>query len=364
MIPFTNLKAQYDHAKKDIDCAIKYCIDNSHYIIGPVVDEFERKIADHVGAEDCAATGSGSTALLCALHALNIGKGDEVITTPHSFVSTSESIIQTGATPVFVDIDSNYLINIEQIPSAITPNTKAILFVDIYGQCPNINKLKKIAKQYNLFLIEDAAQSFSAKYHNNMVGSLVDLTCFSFNPVKTLGAMGDAGAVTGSTELINKVKLFRDHGRDDKWSSKVMGYNARIDSLQARIVQAKLPYLVHWVNYKRKIADRYTKELNYSFITPTICSYGTHVWYVYVIRVATNIDRNHFIEYMKNNNIMCNIHYKEPITKQPAYLQYAVNTQLPMSDYVCEKIVSLPCYFGLTDEQQSHIINTANKYNY
>ena len=198
MIPFTDLKSQYLEAKEDIDAAIQYCIDGSHFITGPVTDNFERLMTDYTGAEACASTGSGSTALLCALLACDIGKGDEVITTAHTFVSTAEAILQAGATPVFVDIDAYFLLDVNKIEEAITPNTRAILFVDTYGQTPDIDKLKEIATKHGLRLIEDAAQSFGAKYKGQRVGNLVDLTCFSFNPVKNLGAMGDAGAITAS----------------------------------------------------------------------------------------------------------------------------------------------------------------------
>lgn len=356
MIPFTNLKSQYTEAKEDIDAAIQYCIDGSHFVTGPVTDHFENTIAEYTGAEACAATSSGSTALLCALLACDICKGDEVITTAHSFVSTAEAILQAGATPVFVDIDHNYLIDVNKIEEAITTKTKAILFVDTYGQTPDIDRLK----EHNLLLIEDAAQSFGARYKGQRVGNLVDLTCFSFNPVKNLGAMGDAGAITGNKELIAKARMYVDHGRKDKWLYHTMGYNARIDNIQAKIIEAKLPYLDKWLEQKREICTKYNNDIYPNkFILPGESHLNTHSWHVYVVQLI-EYKRDEFIEYMFNKGIKCNVHYRVPMTKQPAYEKYPGSCDY--ADFVCDYIVSLPCYHSLTDEQQDYIIKTANEY--
>jgi dTDP-4-amino-4,6-dideoxygalactose transaminase len=361
MIPFTNLYSQYKDAKKDIDAAIKYCIEGSHFITGPVTDHFEQSIADYTGAKACASTGSGSTALLCALLAAGVKPGDEIITTPHTFVSTSEAILQCGAKPVYVDIDWTYMIDLDKIASAVTKKSKAILFVDLYGQTPDITKLKRIAKEYNLILIEDAAQSFGSSFKGKRVGSLVDLTCFSFNPVKNFGAMGDAGAITGSKALIEKAKMFRDHGRKERWIYHTMGYNARIDNIQAKILEAKLPYLDKWIEGKRKVAHRYSKELSDWFIKPAEIKNSYHTYYVYVVQVPRAKYRDAFIDYMKDNGVQCNIHYKVPMSKQPAYKKF-VTKSCNISEKFCERIVSLPCYDSLTAKQQKHIITVANKF--
>jgi dTDP-4-amino-4,6-dideoxygalactose transaminase len=360
MIPFTDLKSQYLEAKEDIDAAIQYCIDGSHFITGPVTDHFENFIAEYTGAEACASTGSGSTALLCALLACDIGKGDEVITTAHTFVSTAEAILQVGATPVFVDIDAYYLIDVNKIEEAITPNTRAILFVDTYGQTPDIDKLKEIATKHGLRLIEDAAQSFGAKYKGQRVGNLVDLTCFSFNPVKNLGAMGDAGAITASKGLIDKARMYIDHGRKEKWLYHTMGYNARIDNIQAKIIEAKLPYLDKWLERKREICTKYNEYLYPNkFMTPCEAYLNTHSWHVYVIQLLEN-KRDDFIHYMFNKGIKCNVHYRIPMTKQPAYEKYKASCH--HTNIVCDYIISIPCYNSLTDEQQDYIIETVNEY--
>ena len=248
-IPFVDLYPQYEELQTEIDMAIKDIILRSDFITGPTVDNFERAICDYTGADACASIGSGTNALVCALKALDIGKNDSVWTVGHTFVSTTEAIVNVGAKPIFVDIDEFYHFDLNNAMAPSKP--AAILFVDLYGQTPDIDKLKKYAEKFNIKLIEDAAQSFGSEYKGKKVGSLVDLTCFSFNPVKNLGAMGDAGAVTGSKELIDKVKMYRDHGRKTKFEYDKVGYNARIDNLQAVIVKAKLSKIDSWLDKKR-----------------------------------------------------------------------------------------------------------------
>lgn len=353
MIPFTDLQSQYQEAKQEIDAGIKQIIDTNSYITGPVVEEFEQKLIDYTGAQSSASCGSGTTALLISLRACGIGVGDEVITTAHTFVATTEAICDVGATPVFVDIDEYYHLNIDQIEDAITEHTKAILFVDLYGQTPNINKLKKIATKYNLKLIEDAAQSFGSDYLNNKVGSLVDITACSFNPVKNLGAMGDSGCVTGSKELVDIARMYRDHGRQEKFTYEFVGYNARIDNMQAKIIQAKLPYLDSWLDKKRKICRHYTNELKDYYVTPKETTWSTHSYYVYVLQ---HEKRNEIMNQLKHKGIATNIHYPKPNNIQPAFKDYACD--LPVTESVCKKIFSIPCYHSLTDHSIEYIIKT------
>jgi dTDP-4-amino-4,6-dideoxygalactose transaminase len=353
MIPFTDLTKQNLEIKTEIDQAIRRVIDSSSFITGSITTEFERAFADFVEAEDCCATGSGTTALMCALMAVGITDGDEVITTPHTFISTSEAIIWQGASPVFVDIDDNHQIDVDQIERRITDKTKAILFVDMYGHTPDIDRLREIADKYDLWLIEDAAHSVRTKYKGQQVGSLVDLTCFSFNPVKNLGAIGDAGAITGSRELIAKCRMYNNHGRQNKWTFEVRGINARIDNLQAAVVQAKLPHLDRWLDGKRTICHRYTEQLKDYVVTPKEHDWCHHTYYVYVIEVPR---RDEFIEYMKANGVTCNVHYLESLNEQPLFQKY-VTEPTPKVSAMCRRIVSLPCYHTLTVEEQDHIIS-------
>jgi dTDP-4-amino-4,6-dideoxygalactose transaminase len=357
MILSTDLTPQYLECKPDIDAAIARVISTSSFITGPLVQEFEDTFASFVEAEACCAVGSGTNALMCALMVCEIGVGDEVITTPHTFISTSEAIIWQGASPVFVDIDSNYQIDVSKIEAAITGKTKAILFVDMYGQTPDINELRRIASKHNLWLIEDAAHSIGSSYKGVKVGSLVDLTCFSFNPVKNLGAMGDAGAMTGSKELITKAKMYRDHGRRIKWIFDLKGINARIDNMQAGIVQAKIPYLTSWISKKREICHRYTNALKDYVLTPIESEFSWHSYYVYVIQVK---NRDAFVDFMKENGVMVNMHYPSSLTEQPVFAQYG--GVCPIAEETCRNIVSLPCYHTLTLESQTKIINLVKEW--
>jgi len=357
-IPFTDLKSQYDEAKLYIDTAIKEVITTSSFITGPMVDDFENTIKEYCGAEDCASIGSGTNALLCALRAAGIGQDDEVITVSHTFVSTTEVICNVGAVPVFVDIDDFYHMDIKGIEHRITNKTKAILFVDLYGQTPNIDELKQIATKHNLVLIEDAAQSFGSSYKEQKVGSIADLTCFSFNPVKNLGAMGDAGAVTGSKSLMDKVRMYRDHGRQTKFSYETVGYNARIDNLQAKIIQAKLPFLDEWNRKRRIVAHTYTNELQNIVQTPQENLDSYHTYYVYVIQTDRRDDLR---EHLQNAGIQTNIHYPTPTHITPAFSKYA-NKFLLKTEKICGRILSLPVYHSLAHNDQEYIIDSIKQW--
>jgi dTDP-4-amino-4,6-dideoxygalactose transaminase len=357
MIQFTDLHAQYAEAKTEIDAAIANVIAKSSFITGPLVEQFEADFASYVGSDACCATGSGTNALMCAMMAIGIEAGDEVITTPHTFISTSEAINWQNARPVFVDIDEQYQIDVNKIEAAITDKTKAILFVDMYGQTPDIDRLKEIADKHDLWLIEDAAHAIGSSYKGHLVGSLVDLTCFSFNPVKNLGAMGDAGALTGDPELIKKAKMYRDHGRVIKWDFDLRGINARIDNFQSQIVRAKLPYLKGWLDTKRDICHKYTRELKNYVVTPVEAEYSHHTYYVYVIQVN---NRDAYVEYMKEKGVVVNIHYIKSLTEQPIFRQYGGNC--PITEDMCTKIVSLPCYHTLSDDDQNYIIRLTQEW--
>jgi len=355
MIPFTDLHAQYQEAKTEIDQAYERIMTTSSYITGPIVDEFETEFAKYVGAEACASTGSGTTALLCALLACGVN-GGEVITTPLTFVSTSESILWAGGKPRFVDIDDNYQMDIDQVEAMVNENTVAILYVSLYGQTPDVDRLRAIADKHKIWLIEDAAHSIGSSYKGKPVGSLADLTCFSFNPVKNLGAAGDAGCVTGRADLIKFVRMYRDHGRQNKWDYELQGINARIDNFQALVVLAKLKYLDSWLTKKRKICARYTRELQDYVVTPNEFADSYHTYYVYVIQVP---ERDKFIKYMQEHGVQVNVHYRGPLHKQRIFKNI---DSCPRTDSACGKIVSLPCYHTLTEEQQTKIIRSVQEW--
>jgi dTDP-4-amino-4,6-dideoxygalactose transaminase len=234
------------------------------------------------------------------------------------------------------------------------------LFVDLYGQTPDIDKIKKFARKYGIKIIQDAAQSFGAKYKDKTIGSLVDLTCFSFNPVKNLGAMGDAGAVTGSKKLIDKVKMYRDHGRRTKYDYEKVGYNARIDNLQAVVIQAKLKKIDEWTKRKRKICQKYTEALKDIVKTPKEAPWAYHSYYVYVIETPEGT-RDALQKYLKEKGIATNIHYKFPTHTTKAFKD-EYTEKLPRTEYICNNILSLPCYFTLSERNQNFIIKTIKEF--
>ena len=356
-IPFVDLYPQYEECRSDIDTAIADIITRSDYITGPTVDKFEQSICEYTGADDCASIGSGTNALVCALKALGIGPGDQVMTVGHTFVSTTEAIVNVGATPYFVDIDEFYHMDIREM-EAIDTSLKAILFVDLYGQTPDIDKINEFAETFNISVIEDAAQSFGAEYNGKKVGNLVDLTCFSFNPVKNLGAMGDAGAVTGKKELVDKVRMYRDHGRKTKFKYDTVGYNARIDNLQAVIVQAKLKKIDGWLDKKREICRKYTEQLNDVVKCPKEAPWSKHSYYVYVLETPEGT-RDELQVFLKEKGIQTNIHYKFPTHKTKAFDN---GTELPKTEYICGNIISLPCYHTLSEQHQDYIIKAIREF--
>jgi dTDP-4-amino-4,6-dideoxygalactose transaminase len=357
-IPFTNLHQQYVDCREEIDAAIAGVISSSSYITGPDVSRFESIFADYVQAEDCASTGSGTTALMCALRALGIGAGDEVLTTPHTFVATTEAIVSVGAVPVFVDIDPRtHLVDLVKLQRLVTARTRAILFVDIYGQCPNIDVLQHICKMHNLYLVEDAAHSIGNTFHGRPVGSFADITCFSFNPVKNLGAMGDAGCCTGSRKLMDQVRMYRDHGRVGRYNIVEVGYNARIDNMQSAVVLAKLPYLAEWLRKKKIICETYSQELASVVQVPTIEPGNSHSYYVYVIQTSRRDALQH---HLASCGIQTNIHYATTTHRQPAYVRNA--NYCPIADNTVREILSLPCWYSMSESQIQYVIDSVKAF--
>ena len=351
-IPFTNLRQQYLDCAAGIDSAIQRWLTTSAYITNTNATAFELAFADYCASEDCAAVSSGSTALICALRAAGLGAGDEIITTPMTFVSTTEAIVAVGAVPVFVDIDPHtYLMDLSQVRAAVTDRTRAVLFVDLYGQCPDIETLRAICQQHGLLMIEDAAQSVGNCWHDRPVGSLSDITCVSFNPVKNLGAMGDAGAVLGSADTVQKVRSLRDHGRSSKHDVGTLGFNARSDLLQQQILLAKLPHLDAWIQRKREICDRYTQDLSDVVITPEIQPGNSHSWYVYVIRTP---DRDALAQRLQQQGIGTNCHYPRVTSQQGPFRTWY--RSCPYAEQAVGEILSLPCWYSMTDSQVSAVI--------
>jgi len=357
-IPLVDLKTQYSSIKEEIDSAIKEIIENSVFVLGEKLEQFENEFAEFCGVRYAVGTGSGTSALHLSLTALNIGAGDEVITVPNTFIATPETISHCGAEIKFVDINENsYTIDASRIENAITDKTKAVIPVHLYGQPADMDSINEIAKKYNLKVIEDAAQAHGAEYKEKRVGSLGDTACFSFSPGKNLGAYGDAGIITtNNKEIAEKIKLLRNHGRKEKNIHIVEGYNYRMDTLQAAVLSVKLKHLNRWNEKRRKNAGLYNDFLSDNkIITPKEMSYVKHVYHIYCIRSK---QRDEIKEKLNKNNIAAEIHYPLPLHLQPAYkrLNYKKGN-FPVTEKISEEILSLPVYPELTEEQIKNISN-------
>lgn len=355
-IPLVDLKAQYVDTKSEIDAAIQRVVDNANFILGQEVADFEQAFARYVGAKGAVGVASGTSALFLSLLACGIEPGDEVITTAHTFMATAEVISQRGARPVFVDIDPRtYNIDPAQVEDAITPHTKAILPVHLYGQPAHMEPLLDIAQRHNLWLIEDAAQAHGAEYRGQRCGTIGHLACFSFYPGKNLGAYGDAGAVTSNDEaLLSRVRTLRNHGRIGKYEHAEIGYGERLDALQAAILGAKLPHLDAWNEARRAHARLYNEWLaDCDVVTPYESPEVRHVYHLYVLRTP---QRETMLAHLKSREISAGIHYPLPLHRQPAYLKQGYgNVSLPVTERLAQEVLSLPMYPELSAEQIAYV---------
>jgi dTDP-4-amino-4,6-dideoxygalactose transaminase len=351
-IPSVDLKIQYLSIKQEIDSAIQDVIDKTDFISGKAVSSFEHNFADYLGVKGVAGVASGTAALQLAMLALEIGPGDEVITTAHTFAATAEAIVHVGAVPIFVDIDpKTYLINPEEVEKAINSRTKAILPVHLYGLSAEMGKLRAIAQKNKLWLIEDAAQAHGTRYHGKTCGSMGDIACFSFYPGKNLGSFGDAGAVSSNNEeLLFKVRQLRDHGRSAKYTHEIIGYGERLDTIQAAILDVKLRHLEKWNELRRQNAQIYTELLqDLPLVLPYVPNDLQHIYHQYVIR--TN-KRDSLFEYLKSFEIQVGIHYPIPLHKQPAFQDFIQHPlSLPEVESCANEIISLPMFPEMTEDQ-------------
>ncbi len=350
-IDFANLQLQYQKYKKEIDENIQKVLNKSNYIMGEEISILEEKLSKFCGAKYAIACGSGTDALLLALLALDIKPGDEIITTPFTFIATAETIALLHAKPVFVDIDeTTYNIDPAKIEEKITEKTKAIIPVSLYGQPSDMEEINKIAKKYNLKVIEDAAQSFGATYKDKRSCNLSDIGCTSFFPAKPLGCYGDGGAVfTNDENLAVKMKQLRVHGQDRRYHHKYIGMGARLDTIQAAVLLAKLPHYEKEIELRNEVADRYTSLLKDSVITPKIKEDRTSVWAQYSIRVK---NRDTLQNKLKENSIPTAVHYPMPLHMQECfkYLGYKEG-DFPIAEKISKEIMSLPMNPFLTKKE-------------
>ena len=315
-IPFVDLKMQHSALHEEVQQSLAEICQSAAFTLGPQVKRFEEAFAAFCEAKHAIGVANGTDALTLVLIALGIGPGDEVITAVNSFIATAEAIAHTGARPVFADIDpETYTIDVEQIEARITPQTRAIIPVHLYGQPADMDPILEIAEKYGLYIIEDAAQAHGARYKGRRVGSLGHAACFSFYPSKNLGACGDAGAVVTSDDRIAlAVRKLRDHGGIEKYQHDLLGYTSRLDTLQAAILLIKLRYLDRWNQLRQKNARLYDQRLATlpGIVTPAVSSDVTHVYHLYVIRVDQG-SRDELYQYLDRRGVQSGIHYPEPI---------------------------------------------------
>lgn len=365
MIPFFETGRQYNKIKNKIDNAIQRVLNSKCFILGPELEKLEKEFASYCGVSYAIGCASGTDALFLSLIAAGVGNGDEVITVANTALPTVSAIRNTGAIPVFVDIDEGtFLIDVSKIEKAITSKTKAIIPVHLYGQSCDMDKIMKIAKNHNLIVIEDACQAHGALYKNKKVGSFGKMSAFSFYPTKNLGGYGDGGMITTNDKKIaDKLKKLRNYGLEnrEKYLHTIKGFNSRLDEIQAAIIRTKLPYLDEWNQRRKEIADFYKNYIkNKKIILPKEENINTHIFHLFVVRCK---ERDKLRKYLEKNNIKTLVHYPLPLHLQPSYADLEVlKGSLPITEKIAKEILSLPIFPELNKKEIKKIVNVINKF--
>lgn len=351
-VPYLDLKAQYRSIKAEIDAAVAAVLESSQFVLGEEVAQFEREFAAYCGGSECVALNSGTSALHLALLAAGVGPGDEVITVPFTFVASVAAVVYTGARPVLVDIDPrSFTLDPAKLEAAITPRTKAILPVHLYGQTADMDPILEVARRHGLALIEDAAQAHGAKYKGRSAGTIGDIGCFSFYPTKNLGAYGEGGAiVTNNATYAAKVRMLRDWGQDRKYHHVLHAFNNRMEGFQGAILRVKLRHLEAWTEKRRAIAAAYNGFLSDAGLElPREMPWARHVYHVYTLRTA---DRDSLRKALEGEGIQTAVHYAIPAHLQPAYASLGYSAgDFPESEKAAREVLSLPIYPEITDDQ-------------
>lgn len=359
--PFLDLQAQFGQIRSEVMAAVERVFESQHFIMGPDVQQFEKEMADVLGCRYAFGCASGSDALVLALMALEIGAGDEVITTPFTFVATAGAIARLGARPVFVEIDpATYNLKPADIQRAITPRTKAIIPVHLFGLPAAMDEINEIARSNRIAVIEDAAQAIGARYHGEFAGNIGEIGCFSFFPSKNLGGAGDGGLVTtNDAELADRLKVLRIHGSRTKYQYELLGFNSRLDTLQAAVLRVKLRHLEDWKTARRRNADRYRSMferagLDGSITVPTEPAGTHHVYNQFVIRTE---QRDSLKTHLRDSGIPTEIYYPSPLHLQPAfqYLGYK-SGDFPEAECASRSVLALPIFPELTEAQQESVV--------
>jgi dTDP-4-amino-4,6-dideoxygalactose transaminase len=362
-VPFLDLARQYSAIKKEMDEAVFSVLSTTQFILGPEVKSFEEKVAAYCGTKFAIGVASGTDALLLSLRACGVMPGDEVITTSFSFFASAGVISRLGATPVFVDIDAEtYNINPDKIGKKITSKTKAVMPVHLFGQCADMDPIMDIAKRHNLKVVEDAAQAIGAEYKGRKAGTMGDFGCFSFFPSKNLGGAGDGGMViTDDPEMAEMIRILRVHGSKPKYYHSTIGYNSRLDTIQAAILGVKLKYLDEWSKKRRKHAKVYNSAFkDLDIITPKEESFSYHIYNQYTIAVKK---RDELRKYLKDKEIGHDSYYPVPLHLQECYKFLGHKKgDLPVSEKKAEEVVSIPIYPELKEEEQEYVISTIKEF--
>ncbi|WP_291652510.1 DegT/DnrJ/EryC1/StrS family aminotransferase [Clostridium sp.] len=387
-IPLIDLKAQYDSLAEKLDKAALGVLSSANYIMGKTVTDFEKEFADFIGVKHAISVGNGTDALVLALKSMGIGEGDEVITTPFTFFATAETISAVGATPVFVDVDKEtFNIDVTKIEEKITSKTKAIMPVHIFGQSADMDEINEIAKKHNLYVIEDACQAIGGKYKGRKIGTLGDVACFSFFPTKNLGCAGDGGMiVTDNDEIAIIARALRTHGSGEngqkaynllnnieeeiktaegandtvynplKYYNYLIGYNTRLDAIQAAILSVKLKEIDSWNAKRREIVELYDEALqNSDLVTPVAKDYNEHVYHMYILQSE---NREEVLTKLKEAGIATGVYYPVPLHLQKVYKNLGYKEgDMPVSEYLSHRTFAIPVYPELTKEQIDYIIS-------
>ena len=363
-VPLLDLQSQYVSLRDDLQQAVDRVMSSQRFVLGDEVRKLETSIAEYCQTKHAIGCASGSDALLLALMALDVKAGDEVITTPFSFFATGACVSRLGARPVFVDIDPDtYNIDPARVADAITPRTKVIMPVHIYGQCAPMDPLLNLGRRHGISVVEDAAQAIGATDNGRRAGSMGLIGCFSFYPTKNLGGAGDGGILTtGDDEVAARLRRLRTHGGSNEYEHEEVGINSRLDELQAAVLNVKFPSLDKWSDERARKAEIYTKLLNdadlrFPLVTPHVRADGRHIFHQYVIRVPEN--RDALMEHLKNHGVGSKIYYPIALHLQKCfdYLGYKKG-DLPASEAAANETFALPCYPELTEEQQVYVVET------
>lgn len=363
MIPLVDIKKQYESIKDEVNVAISEVLESCHFVLGDQVEAFERDFADYCQTRFAFGVNSGTSALHLALLAAGVGPGDEVITVSFTFIATAAAISYTGAKPVFVDVDpETCTIDPNKIEAAITPQTRAIMPVHLYGTCADMDPIMDIARRHNLIVIEDAAQAHGAEYKGRRAGSMGELACFSFYPGKNLGAYGEAGAVVTNDEgFVEVIKQLRDQGQSKKYYHERVGYNYRLEALQGAVLGVKLRHLETWTEARRKHAKVYQHELAGS--GPRLIAEPANSRSVYHVFPLFVEQRDEMRNHLQAAGVSTGIHYPIPVHLQRAYLDLGYQAgDLPVTERLCEEMLSLPMYPELTSDDTTHITNSVREF--